>query len=55
MTMLSKFGGMSLDKIGQLFDKNHTTCIYAKKKVNQLCKAYPEIRDQVIEIENRLE
>lgn len=55
MSLLSKFGGMSLDQIGKLFQQTHTTALYARKKVNQLSKVYPEIRQELIDIESKLE
>lgn len=55
MSLLISFGGMTLDSIGQLFSKDHATVLYAKRQVEKLCRAYPELRQQVISIESKLE
>ena len=56
MSMLHLFTNMTLEDISKEFGKaDHARVIYSKKKVWELCKIYPDIRKQVIELETQLE
>lgn len=55
MSLLYVFTDMGLKKIAEEFGTDHATVLYSRNTVWGLCRHYPEIRKQVIEIESQLE
>lgn len=54
IVMLRKYTDMGINKIGDVFDRDHTTCIAATKAISDQCFSNPIIRDYVREIENKI-
>lgn len=55
MYLSRKFTTVSLVKIGNAFDRDHTTVVHGDDKIKDLIKTDPEIRKEVAEIEAILE
>lgn len=56
MLMMSKYTKATLKSIGQHFGgKDHTTVIHSKSRINDLCDAHQEDRDNVNDIIHLLE
>lgn len=52
MAILKKHSGMSLKKIGQLFDRDHTTVINAIQTLNDLFFSQSNLKREMAEIED---
>ncbi len=55
IALLHTFAPMTYSDIGELFSSDHTTMIWAKRKVWDLCATDPAIRKVVIELETMIE
>jgi chromosomal replication initiator protein len=45
--ILGKNMGMSLKKIGKMFNQDHTTILKAQRKVKNLMDVYPDYKEQI--------
>ena len=55
MYLIRTFTPLSLREAGEPFGKDHSVAIHSIKVVKNNCKNYPYIRQQIIEIESRIE
>jgi chromosomal replication initiator protein len=53
MFLLRKHTDLSYMDIGELFNRDHTSVIHAKQAINDLLKSYPEIEQEIKQIEQK--